>query len=319
MATTATSIPPPPSADTAEPAAGVLYGVLAYTAWGLSPLYFKAVAQCPAVEFLAHRVVWSLLLLGLLTLARRSAGKLIGILRDRVMMRWLCISTLLIAVNWLTFIWAVAHDRVVEASLGYFMNPLINVILGAVFLGERLNRIQVISVSLAAAGVACMTARFQGLPWVALVLAASFGFYGLVRKLARADVIAGLTVETGLLGPVALAYLLWLSGKGTGSFGAHSRAFDGLLMFAGVMTSVPLLWFAAAAGRLRLSTLGILQYIAPSGQLALGVLWFGEPFTATHGLAFGLIWSGLALYTLDSLWRLNARRRQLAGATGDRT
>jgi chloramphenicol-sensitive protein RarD len=286
---------------------GVLYGLAAYLWWGLCPIYFKAVAHVPAMEVLAHRIVWSLVLL-VIILARR--GDLIATWRQARSPRLLATltaSTLLVAVNWFTFIWAVANDRLLEASLGYFINPLVNVLLGLAILRERLRPLQWASIALATAGVAVMALRLGGLPVISLVLAVSFGLYGLLRKTAPIGGVAGLTVETGLLAPVALTALLLWNGRGVLVVGHLDRATDGLLVLSGVVTALPLIWFANAARRLRYATVGFLQYVAPSGQFLLAVLAYREPFSSAKLLAFVLIWIALGLFSLDTALAGRAR------------
>jgi chloramphenicol-sensitive protein RarD len=280
--------------------AGVMYGLAAYAWWGLVPIYFKAVAHVPAMEVLAHRIVWSVVLLAVLMRVYGRWRAAIESLRTRQTVITLCGTTLLLAVNWFTFIWAVAHEEVLQASLGYFINPLLNVLLGFVFLRERLRRWQTFSVALAAAGVTYLTISYGQMPYIALILATTFGFYGLLRKTAKVDALVGLTVETMLIGPFALAYLIYLGVGGVGLFGTVSLTTDGLLALAGVVTAVPLLWFANAARRLRLSTLGFLQYIAPSGHFLLAVVAYGEAFTVTHLITFTCIWIALAIYSIDT-------------------
>ena len=279
---------------------GVAYGIAAYGAWGFAPVYFKAVADVPAMEVLGHRVIWSVLLLIILLVVRHRINEAMAALRDRRTLLTLCGTTLLIAVNWYLFIWAVAHEFVLQASLGYFVNPLVNVLLGYVFLRERLGRIQKISVGLASVGVGYMAIAVGTIPWISLVLACSFGLYGLLRKTARVGPLVGLATETVILLPAAIAYLAWLAIKGSGKFGTVSLSEDALLAFAGVMTAVPLIWFANAAKRLRLSTLGFLQYLAPTGHFLLAVLAYGEPFTRVHVVTFAFIWTALAIYTVDA-------------------
>ena len=280
--------------------AGLLYGVAAYLAWGLLPLYFRALQGVPPLEILAHRVVWSVLLLaGLTTWLRRwpEVARPLSSWRGRLTLLG---STALISVNWGVYIWAVHAGRVLEASLGYFVNPLVNVLLGVLFLGERLTRRQQLAVGLAAAGVAVLIATAGTFPWVALVLATSFGLYGLLRKVARMDAVAGLFCETALLAPLAAGGLLLLARAGTGHLGAAPGQ-SALLVAAGLVTALPLIWFALAVAQLRLSTLGLLQYLAPTMQFSIAVFAFGEPFTAAHGVAFGCIWASLALYSADLL------------------
>jgi chloramphenicol-sensitive protein RarD len=286
--------------DRAVARAGVVYAVAAYGWWGLVPIYFKAVAHLPPAEVLAHRIVWSVVLLAVLMRVYRRWVDGWTALRDRKTLLTLCGTTLLLALNWFTFIWAVAHEQVLEASLGYFINPLFTVLLGFVFLRERLRRWQTASVALATVGVTYLTVAYGHMPVVALLLAGTFGFYGLLRKTAKVDALVGLTVETMLIGPVALGYLIYLGAEGSGYFGAVSRGMDALLAFAGVVTALPLLWFAHAARRLRLSTVGFLQYIAPTMQLLIAVVAFGEPFTGDHLISFGCIWTALLIYSIDT-------------------
>ncbi|HNQ24181.1 MAG TPA: EamA family transporter RarD [Phycisphaerae bacterium] len=290
----------------AEARLGVLFGLGAYGLWGVFPLYFKAIAQVPALEVLAHRIVWSVLLLVALVLLQRRGRALLRVLAHWPTALALATTTVLIALNWFVFIWAVANNHVLQSSLGYFINPLVNVLLGFVFLRERLRRGQVLAVALAAVGVGLRT--WHQVPWIALVLAGSFGFYGLLRKVARVDALLGLTVETALLAPWAAGYLLYLGARGDGAFGAVSPKLTILLLLAGVITAVPLLWFTHAAKRLTLTTLGFLQYLAPTGHFLLAVLAFGEPFTRHDVLSFALIWSALGIYSADAV----QRGRQLA-------
>lgn len=293
--------PPAASIARGEVRKGVLYGVAAFSWWGLITIYFKAVAHVPALEVLAHRVVFSTLLLWVLVLMRGRLRAAVQALTSRRSLGILCGSTALIACNWLVFIWAVSHDHVTQASLGYFINPLFNVLLGYVFLGERLRRLQKLSVALASAGVVILTVHFREVPTVALVLPASFGLYGLIRKVIHVDGLIGLTAETTLLTPLALGYLVSVAFAGHGHLGTVSRELDLLLVSAGIVTAVPLIWFLNAARRLRLSTIGFLQYIAPSIQLMLGVVVYGEPFTPVHLLSFGFVWAGLSVYAVDSV------------------
>ncbi|MEF8833391.1 MAG: EamA family transporter RarD [Halofilum sp. (in: g-proteobacteria)] len=272
----------------------------AFGLWGLFPLYFKAVSAVAATEVLAHRVVWSVVFVGLLLLLVRQCGTVGAILADRHRRSRLIASSLLISANWLIFIWAVAHERVLEASLGYFITPLVSVLLGRVVLGERLFRVQWLAVALAGVGVAWMLIGVGVIPWVALGLAATFGSYGLVRKLADVPAIPGLFVETLIVGPPALAWLLWLGFEGAGEFGARGPGFDILLIAAGLVTATPLILFAQATRRLRLASVGLFQYIVPTMQMLLAVFAFGEVFTPQHAITFGCIWTGLALYSASA-------------------
>ncbi len=288
-------------------AKGLAYGLGAYLVWGLSPIYFKALARVPPLEILSHRIVWSALLLGGLLLARGRLGEALGPARDARRFATLAASTLLVSGNWLLYIWAVNEGRILEASLGYFVNPLVSVVLGVVFLRERLGGRQSAAVALAAGGVLWFLWRLGTLPWVSLTLAASFGVYGLVRKAARIDPVGGLFFETGLLAAPALAFLGARGAAGAGAFGSAPGT-TALLALAGVVTAVPLVWFTIGVQRLRLSTMGFLQYLAPSCQLALAVAVYGEPFTAAHAVTFAAIWASLALYSADAFASRRAAR-----------
>ena len=294
-----------PPNDPDERTRGLAYAVAAYLAWGLLPLYFKALRAVPVVEVLAHRVVWSLLLLAGLVTARGGAVALREALRPR-RLPLLTVTTALIATNWLVYIWAVQTGRVLEASLGYFVNPLVNVLLGVLFLGEALSRGQRIAVALAAAGVAVLVLRAGTFPWLSLVLAVSFGLYGLLRKRAAIDAVGGLLVETALLAPAALAYLAARAASGAGAFGT-ALAPSALLAAAGPITALPLVGFTLAVHRLRLSTVGLVQYVAPTCQFLLAVLLYREPFGAAHAAAFAAIWASLAIYSWDALARARWR------------
>lgn len=272
--------------------------LVAYGLWGLLPIYWKLLSEVPAIEVLTHRIVWSLGFIAALLFARSGWRRTLGFLRDRETRRVMLLSTALIATNWFIFIWAVSADRVTEASLGYYINPLLNVALARVFLGERLRPLQGVAVALAALGVAWLTFSRGALPWVSVVLAVTFALYGLVRKRAPVGAVEGLAIETGLVTPLAIGYLLTL----TPAFG-HLVTSDALtvslLVGAGVITAVPLLAFAGAARRLRYSTLGMIQYVAPTLQLGCAVLLYGEAFTADHAVTFGLIWVAVLVYVVD--------------------
>ena len=293
----------PPNAPD-ERARGVAYAVSTYLAWGLLPLYFKALRPVPAVEVLAHRVVWSLLLLAPVLGARAGARGLTAPFRRLPL---LAATTTLIATNWLVYIWAVQSGRVLEASLGYFVNPLVNVLLGVAFLGEALSGRQRAAVALAGAGVLVLVVRAGTIPWIAMVLAGSFGLYGLLRKRAAIDPVGGLLAETALLAPPALAFLAYRAAVGAGAFGTGAGT-SLLLVAAGPITALPLVSFGLAVHRLRLSTMGLVQYLAPTGQFLLAVLLYREPFGPAHAVAFALIWASLALYSWDAIARSRAAR-----------
>ena len=285
---------------------GVAFGVAAYLWWGLVPIYFKAVAHVPATEVLAHRIIWSTVLLaGLMGWFGRWPAA-IASLKSRRTMVTLGATTVLIACNWFVFIWAVANDRLLEASLGYFINPLLNVLLGVVFLRERLRRWQIVSVVLAGIGVFYRTVQLGELPVVALILAGTFGMYGLLRKTAPVDALSGLTVETALLLPFAVGYAVYMGVGDRAVFGTSSVGTSVLLAMGGIITAVPLLWFTNAARRLRLATLGFLQYIAPTLQFLLAVAAFDEPFRRGQLVSFGCIWIALAIYSADTAWSARA-------------
>ena len=282
----------------------------AYGLWGLIPLYFKAVASVASPEVLAHRALWSFLLLAVIVYLVGRWGEILGKLRDRKLLGILALNAFFIAANWLMFIYAVSTGQVVQASLGYFINPLVSVLLGVVFLHERLRPYQVLSILLAACGVLVLTWLVGEVPWVALTLAGTFALYGLMRKLTPVDGLMSVTVETLFMTPFALLYLGYLASAGnlTGS----RPPTIGLLMLSGPVTTVPLLFFAAAARRLPLSTLGILHYLTPTLQFLVAVLVFDEPFSTPQMISFACIWTALGIFTADSFHA--ARRSRLATA-----
>jgi chloramphenicol-sensitive protein RarD len=278
---------------------GGLYAVLAYGSWGLLPIYWKFFAQVSAVEVLSHRMLWSaIFLIGVLWLQHRQAE--FRQVWQPKQLTMLLLTASLLAFNWGLYIYGVNTDRVVETSLGYFINPLVNVLLGFVFLKERLHRGQQVAVGLAIAGVLTFIWRFGSVPWIALGLALSFGLYGLLRKVVSVAPMVGLAVETILITPIALATVTYLNQTGNGHWG-ESSTLTLLFIGCGIVTSCTLLWFNNAAKRLRLSTLGFFQYCAPSIQLMLGVFLYHEPFTLTHTITFSLIWMALLVYSVTSL------------------
>jgi chloramphenicol-sensitive protein RarD len=293
----------PPVPAGSEARIGFLYGAAAYLFWGLAIFYFKAVGRVAPMEILAHRILWSVPLLLAWLAARGRLGDLRAVLRAPRTIAILLVTTVLIAINWFVFIMAVESGRVVQASLGYYINPLLNVLLGMVFLGERLRPVQWVSVALAATGVAYLAVSFGSIPFISLILAGSFGLYGLLRKTVPADGPVGLAVETCLLLPVVLGFLIARAGRGEMAFLHVSRSIDVLLLLAGLVTTLPLLWFTNAVRRLRLATIGFLQYLSPSLQLLLAVLVYDEPFTRTHLVTFSCIWAALGLYSADALRR----------------
>lgn len=280
------------------PQRGILLGTAAYASWGLFPLYFKAVASVAPVEVLAHRGLWSFVVLaGLVALLGRWA-ELRRELRSGKLLLMLAFSTLLIGANWLAFIYAVISGQVLQASLGYFINPLVSVLLGVVFLRERLRPYQMLSMALALVGVLVLAGLVGEVPWIALALAATFALYGLMRKIMPVDGLTSLTVETLAMAPIAAAYLAYLAASRPSA--DHDWAMLGLLMLSGPVTTVPLLFFGAAARRLRLSTLGILQYLTPTLQFLLAVVAFREPFSHAQIVSFACIWTAVGIYTADS-------------------
>lgn len=286
-----------------EVRSGFLYGLAAYLFWGLSIFYFKSIGRVAPLEILAHRILWSVPLLLAWLGFRGRFGDLRAVLRTPRTVAILLATTLLIGTNWLVFIMSVEGGRIVQASLGYYINPLLNVVLGMVFLGERLRPAQWVSVALAVVGVGYMALSLGSLPFISLILAVTFGLYGLLRKTVPADGPVGLAVETCLLLPVVLTFLILRAGRGEMAFLHVSRQIDVLLLLAGLVTTVPLLWFTNAVRRLRLATIGFLQYLSPSLQLLIAVLVYGEPFTRTHLVTFSCIWAALGLYSFDALRR----------------
>ncbi len=290
---------------------GLLLGLGAYAMWGVLPIYFKAIDHVAAAEIVAHRIVWSLLFLALLaTILARWSGIRAAISTPRVALT-LAVTAILIGANWLIWIYAVVSGHILEGSLGYYLNPLVNVVLGVFLLKEKLTRGQIAAVFLAAAGVAVLAAGASGAIWISLSLAASFALYGFLRKVAPVDSIEGLSIETALLTPLAFAWILILQSRGDSAFLAGSITTDMLLVAGGVITAVPLLLFTAAARRLPYSTLGFLQYIAPSVQFLLAVLVYGERFTIAHAICFGAIWSALAIFAFEGV-RMSAKARAAA-------
>jgi chloramphenicol-sensitive protein RarD len=291
---------------------GTLYVIGAYLLWGFLPIYWKALHGLPPLETLANRIVWSLVFVMLLLVWHRHWGWLAGALRDRRTLFVFLLSGGILALNWGTYIWAVNVDRVVETSLGYFINPLLSVVLGVLFLRERLRQGQWTAVIAATLGVIYLTFAYGQPPWVALTLAFSFGIYGFIRKTAVLGSLEGLTLEMGWLFLPALFYLLYLQQQGTGQFGQTDWRTTLLLLGSGVVTAVPLLWFSTAARTIPLTQIGILQYIAPTCQFLIGIFLYQEPFSRSLLFGFSLIWLGLIIYTAESLF--NTRRTRLAAA-----
>jgi chloramphenicol-sensitive protein RarD len=307
---------PPPTRTPAkrEERSALIAGFAAFITWGLIPVFWKLLKAVPAGEIIAHRLVWTTLFLVLLLTWQGRWPEVSAAARTRRTLLYCIASGLAVSINWLVFIWAVNVDRVVETSLGYFMTPLINILFGAIFLRERLTRWQLISVLLALAGVLNLTLGYGRFPWIAIVLCVSFGIYGLLRKQSGTRPIPGLFLETTLLTPLALVYLVYLQRSGALSFSAGGWSLALLLVSTGVVTGLPLVWFGHAARHLRLTTLGFLQYISPSGSFLLGVFLYHEPFTRNHLITFSLIWAALAIVTTEAVHRWHSGRDRTAAA-----
>lgn len=308
--------PSEPASDSATPhdRSALISAVAAFTVWGLVPVYWKLLRPVPAFEILAHRCVWTTtFLVGWLTWQRRWP-EVLATIRSRRALIYCLTSGLAISINWLLFIWAVNAGRIIETSLGYFMTPLMNVVFGAVFLRERLTRWQVISVILAALGVANLAFGYGKLPWIAITLCTSWGIYGLLRKKSGTRAIPGLFVETTLLAPFAIVFLFILAHRGGMMFGLSHLSLSAILVTTGVVTGLPLVWFGHAARHLRMTTLGFLQYLAPSGSFLLGVFVYHETFTRAHLLTFLLIWTALAIFTAEAILRWRSGRARSAVA-----
>ena len=280
-----------------DPRRGYLFGIAAYGLWGVLPIYFKAVAAVPAFDIVAHRILWSLPFLALLLGLSRNWGAVRSAIGDRKTMRLLTLTAVLIALNWLLYVYAVNSGRILAGSLGYYLNPLANVLLGRLVLKERLDRLQWVAVLIAAVGIAPLALQSADQLWISLTLCFSFATYGLLRKIATVDAVAGLTVETALLLPFTIAWLTWEYMRGGIPFGSTGTETT-LLLLAGIVSTTPLLLFTGAARRLPYSTLGMLQFLAPTLQFLLAVVLYGEAFTPLHAVAFGAIWSALLLYVI---------------------
>jgi chloramphenicol-sensitive protein RarD len=290
---------------------GLLLGLAAWVMWGFFPLYWPLLEPAGAVEILAHRIVWSLVVVVGVVLVTRRGRSLRTTLADR-RTRWLlAVAAVLITVNWGTYIWGVNHHHVVETSLGYFINPLVSVLLGVVVLGERLRTLQWVALGIATVAVLALTVEYGHPPWVALILAFSFGSYGLAKKKANAGAVESLAIETMVVFPVAIGYVLFLAGAGGSTFGSHGPLHVALVVGTGLVTVLPLLCFGGAATRIPLSTLGLMQYLTPTVQFVLGLVVFGEPMPPMRWLGFGLIWLALALFTFETLRNRHRSRREV--------
>lgn len=280
---------------------GILLAIGAYTMWGIAPIYFKSLNEVSPLEILSHRVVWSFFLLAFLLHLGRNWRNVRDTLTSKPKMAYLVATSLLVGANWLIFIWAVNANHMLDASLGYYINPLINVVLGMIFLGERLRKLQWFAVGFAAIGVLIQVIAFGSIPVVAIALAFSFGFYGLLRKKVSLEAQTGLFIETLVMLPAAAIYLLFIADSATSDFAANSMSLNMLLIAAGIVTTLPLLCFTGAATRLKLSTLGFFQYIGPSLMFLLAVLIYGESFTTDKAVTFAFIWGALVIFSFDGL------------------
>ncbi|PVG82534.1 EamA family transporter RarD [Nocardioides gansuensis] len=290
---------------------GLLLGAGAYSLWGLFPLYWTLLKPAGAIEILAHRVVWSALtMVALVALFRRTTA-LRAAVRDRRSLVLLCVAAVTISFNWATYIWGVNNGRVVESSLGYFINPIVTVLMGVLILRERLRPLQWVAMGIAGFAAVVLTVDYGRPPWVALILAFSFGTYGLAKKQAGVGAVESLAIETALLTPVAAAYVGWLVVTGASHFGTEGAGHTALLVSTGIVTAVPLILFGGAAIRVSMVSLGLLQYLAPIIQFALGVLWFHEDMPPGRWVGFGLVWLALAVLTAEAI---RHRRRTLRAA-----
>ncbi len=287
---------------------GYLLGLAAWTMWGFFPLYWPLLQPSGSVEILGHRIFWSLIVMVGVVVAMRKLPQLRATVADRRTRRLLGVAAILITVNWGTYIWGVNNEHVLETSLGYFINPLVSVLMGVLLLGEQMRRLQWVAIGIAAAAVVALTVEYGRPPWVALILAFSFGSYGLAKKKANAGAVESLVVETMVVSPVALGYLIFLMATGASTFGGNGGWHVALVVGTGVITVIPLLCFGGAATRIPLSTLGLMQYLTPSVQFVLGLVVFHEPMPPMRWIGFAMIWASLALFTFETL---RHRRHQL--------
>jgi chloramphenicol-sensitive protein RarD len=294
---------------------GVWYAVWAYVCWGLFPIYWKQLDRVPALQLIGHRILWSFVMLAAIIGATRQWQSFRRASFNIPVLRIYAVAAALVTVNWFTFVWAVNSGYVVETSLGYFINPLVNVLFGVVFLQERLRLVQWIAIGLAAAGVLYLTILYGSLPWIALVLALSFGSYGLVKKKGLLGSVHGLALETAILTPLAIAYLMYVQRSGEGALLHDGLRSDLLLLGTGAVTTIPLLFFASAVQRIPLSLLGVLQYIAPTMQFLLGVLLYREPFTPAQFVGFAMVWAALIVLGIEGF--LVHRRGLVSAAVGE--
>jgi chloramphenicol-sensitive protein RarD len=296
--------------------AGIWYGILAYTAWGVLPLYWKLLNVVPALEILAHRIIWSFVFVCLILLLTGGWQTLLTVIQNKKNLMFLFLCGFLISLNWFTYIWAVNSNHVIEASMGYYINPLVVVLLGVVVLKEKLTRLQGMAIFLAAIGVLVMTVQYGRVPWIALILAGSFALYGLSKKLIMVDSLTGLALETIIVMPIALLYIISQQAQGTGALGRVPVQTALILCGSGIVTATPLLWFAKGAQKVRLTVLGFLQYIAPTISLLLGIFVFKEYFSAIHFIGFSFIWAGLLIFIVSNLGVMHKTRVARARVQG---
>ena len=301
--------PAPARTSSKLAAEGLLAAIGSFVIWGVLPLYLKPLKPVGALQIISHRIFWACVLVLLWLLVRGDLGKLRHTLTNPALMRRLTATAVLITANWLAYVWGVAHGHVVETSLGYFINPLANVLLGVVILRERLNPAQWTAVGIAAGAVVYLGVATGSPPWIALTLAVSFSTYGLIRKVAQVEALQGLGVETLILMPLALGYLLWCEANGTGAFGHTGAVMNLLLIGCGPVTAVPLFLFAFGARLIPYSTVGLLMYIAPSLQLLCGIFVYHEPFAGARAVGFAFIWLALLIYAGDGVWRARSQPR----------
>lgn len=299
----------PAAARDAQWRAGLLYGIVAYALWGVMPIYFRQIASVPALDIVAHRIIWSLLVLASLLTAVRAWDQVVAALRNRKMVLTLFGTSLLIGTNWLLYVYAINNGHILAGSLGYYLNPLANIVLGRFVLGESLSRRQWAAVGIAGAGVAVLAAGAGETLWISLMLCFSFASYGLLRKVIAVDSLAGLSIETGLLFPLALGWLL-IGGSTGGAMFDHPADINAYLVAAGIVSTIPLLCFTAAARRLPYSTVGMLQFLAPTLQFLIAVGLYDEHFSTAHGIAFAAIWVALALYASSLIGAARATRHR---------
>lgn len=288
---------------------GFFAALAAFLGWGLLPIYWKQLQVVPPLEILCHRIVWSLVFASLLVTLQGRWRETMAPLSSKRTIGMLTLSSLLLGSNWLMYIWCVNNDQVLATSLGYYINPLMNALLGFVLLRERMTKLQVVAICFAIAGVVNSIVGIGHMPWLALAIAVTFALYGLMRKTAPMESLPGLLVETAIITPVALGYIIYLAVMGQGSFLSGPLRIDLFLIGAGIATSMPLFGFAFGARRLRLTTLGILQYLAPSIAFMLGVFVYKEPFTTSNLITFGCIWTALAIYSGESIWQVRRQRK----------